>query len=37
MLEELTCSALIGEVDEDKDGQIDYTEIKADPLGEIRH
>ncbi|EIW68877.1 U6 snRNA-associated Sm-like protein LSm8 [Tremella mesenterica] len=28
--------AIIGEMDEDKDGSIDYTEIKAEPLGEIR-
>jgi hypothetical protein len=29
--------ALIGEIDEEKDTAIDYSELKADPLGEIRY
>ncbi|EKD03763.1 u6 snRNA-associated sm-like protein lsm8 [Trichosporon asahii var. asahii CBS 8904] len=30
-------SALIAEVDEDKDGSLDYSEIMADPLPEIKY
>lgn len=30
-------SALIAEVDEDKDGSLDYTEIMAEPLPEIKY
>ncbi|GFZ42291.1 hypothetical protein JCM24511_00005 [Saitozyma sp. JCM 24511] len=29
--------ALVGEVDDKKDSTIDYTEIRADPISEIRH
>ncbi|WVQ62749.1 uncharacterized protein L199_000897 [Kwoniella botswanensis] len=29
--------ALVAELDEEKDSTIDYTEIKAEPLGEIHH
>lgn len=28
-------SAVVGEVDEDKDASLDYSEIKAEPLGEV--
>lgn len=34
---ELINSALIGEMDDDKDGSIDWSEIKAQPLAEIHH
>ena len=30
-------SALVGEVDDEKDSTIDYTEIRAEPISEIRH
>jgi hypothetical protein len=30
-------SALVGEVDDEKDSAIDYTEIRAEPISEIRH
>ncbi|OCF34668.1 U6 snRNA-associated Sm-like protein LSm8 [Kwoniella heveanensis CBS 569] len=29
--------ALVAELDEEKDSTIDYTEIRAEPLGEIHH
>ncbi|RSH84415.1 uncharacterized protein EHS24_005935 [Apiotrichum porosum] len=29
--------ALIGQVDEDKDGSLDYSEVMAEPLAEIRY
>ncbi|WRT65542.1 uncharacterized protein IL334_002487 [Kwoniella shivajii] len=29
--------ALVAELDEEKDSTIDYSEIKAEPLGEIHH
>jgi hypothetical protein len=32
-----TPSALVGEVDDEKDSTIDYTEIRAEPISEIRH
>jgi hypothetical protein len=32
----LTDRAMVAEVDEEKDSTIDYTEIKAEPLHEIR-
>lgn len=30
------CRAMVAEMDEEKDATIDYTEIKAEPLAEIR-
>lgn len=32
----LTDRAMVAEMDEEKDSTIDYTEIKAEPLGEIK-
>jgi len=34
---EADSSALVAEIDEAKDSTIDYAEIRADPLPEIRH
>ena len=33
----LTVSALVAEIDEEKDSTIDYAGIRADPISEIRH
>ena len=33
----LTASALVAEIDEEKDSTIDYAGIRADPISEIRH
>jgi U6 snRNA-associated Sm-like protein LSm8 len=30
-------SALVAEIDEEKDSTIDYTTIRAEPIAEIRH
>lgn len=30
-------SALVAEVDEDKDASIDYSEVMAEPLAEVRY
>ena len=32
----LMCRAMVAEMDEEKDSTINYTEIKAEPLGEIK-
>lgn len=32
----LICRAMVAEMDEEKDSTINYTEIKAEPLGEIK-
>jgi hypothetical protein len=32
----LMYSAMVAEMDEEKDSTINYTEIKAEPLGEIK-
>lgn len=32
-----TFSAIVAEIDEEKDSTIDYAEIKAEPISEIRH
>lgn len=29
-------SAFVGDIDEDKDGSLDYSDIKAEPLHEVR-
>jgi hypothetical protein len=33
----IVCRAIVAEVDEEKDTTIDYSEIKADPLGTIHY
>ena len=32
----LTVSAIVAEIDAEKDSTIDYTEIRAEPISEIR-
>ena len=36
VLVKLMCRAMVAEMDEEKDSTINYTEIKAEPLGEIK-
>lgn len=31
------CSAVIGELDEEKDAQVDLTQVRAPPLKPVRH